>query len=37
VPGAALQTDELGDVLEILAEDELVAARHDWHVAHAVG
>jgi hypothetical protein len=37
VPCATLQTDELGDILQILAEDELVAARDDRHVAHAVG
>jgi hypothetical protein len=31
----ALQTDELGDVLEILTEHELIAARNHRHVAHA--
>jgi hypothetical protein len=30
-----LQTDELGYVLEILAEDELPASRHHRHVAYA--
>ena len=31
----ALQADELGDVLEVLAEDKVLAFRDDRHVAHA--
>ncbi len=35
--GTALQADELGDVLEVLPEDELVPARDNRYVADAVG
>jgi hypothetical protein len=36
MPGA-LQTDELGYVLEVLAENKLIAARDDRHVPHPQG
>jgi len=31
----ALQTDELGDVFQVLAKDKLFAPGHDRHIAHA--
>ena len=31
------EADELGDVLEVLPEDELLALGDDRHIAHAVG
>ena len=36
MPGA-LEADELGDILEVLAEDVVLALRDDRHVAHAQG
>jgi len=35
VPGAALQADELGDVLEVLPEDGVFALLHHRNVAYA--
>ncbi len=32
---AALQADELGDIFQVLAEDELITARQNRDGAHA--